>query len=168
MFDYDALDRLVSAAASGGDNGLGDYSLEMAYDPDSGNLSQKGELYYRYLDSGHSHAVTAVSDGWRYEYDPNGNLVRKAYRPGLYFPLVLLTEPEETLGEPPESQAEPTSPYPLPEEQSRAEPAGLLAWLHSAWDFIGRLFGSGQADCPGRRTAAGRPARSAGRDRVRL
>ena len=32
VFDYDALDRLVSASASGGDNGLGDYSLEMAYD----------------------------------------------------------------------------------------------------------------------------------------
>jgi RHS repeat-associated protein len=116
----------------------------MGYDPDSGNLSQKGELHYRCLDSTHSHAVTAVSDGWRYEYDPNGNLVRKAYRPGLYFPLVLLTEPEETLGEPPESQAEPTSPYPPVEEQSRAEPGGLLAWLHSAWDFIGRLFGSGR------------------------
>jgi YD repeat-containing protein len=68
--------------------------------------------------------------------------VRKAYRPGLYFPLVLLTEPEETLSAAPESQSSPTYPYPLPEEQSRAEPSGLLAWLHSAWDILVHFFDS--------------------------
>jgi YD repeat-containing protein len=143
VFDYDALDRLVSASASGGDSGLGDYSLEMAYDPGSGNLSQKGELYYRYLDSGHSHAVTAVSDGWRYDYDPNGNLVRKVSQPWslleLYLPVVMSSLPEEAL----ESQSAPLSPYPPPEAQSRAEPAGLLAWLHSAWDALVSWFGGG-------------------------
>ena len=157
VFDYDALDRLVSASASGGDNGLGDYSLEMAYDhgsvslASSGNLRQKGELLYLYGDSGHTHAVTAVSDGWRYEYDPNGNLVRKVSQPwlllDLYLPVVMSSLPEETLDSPsesPESQSAPVSPYPPPEEQSRGQTSGLVAWLHSAWDFLVRLFARGQ------------------------
>ena len=83
-------------------------------------------MYYRYLDSGHSHAVTAVSDGWRYDYDPNGNLLRKVYRPGLYFPLVLLTEPEEALGAPPESQL--SRPPPTRRQKSKAG-LNLLGWL---------------------------------------
>ncbi len=153
-FGYDALARLVSASASGGDSGLGDYSLEMAYDPGSGNLRQKGELLYLYGDSEHTHAVTAVSDGWRYDYDPNGNLVRKVSQPWLllelYLPVVMSSLPEETLdspseapGAPPESQPTPVSPYPLPEAQSRDKPSGLVAWLHSAWDALVSWFGGG-------------------------
>ncbi len=122
----------------------------MSYDQNSGNLLRKGELLYLYGDSQHAHAVTAVSDGWRYEYDPNGNLVRKVAQPWVmletYLPLAMMSLPEEALDsppEPPESQSAPVSPYPPPEEQSRAEPSRLFAWLHSAWDFLTGLFSEG-------------------------
>ena len=113
-------------------------------------MLEKDGLQYQYGAGGHSHAVTAVSDGWRYEYDPNGNLARKVSQPWLllelYLPVVMSSLPEEALDSPPESpesQSAPVSPYPPPEAQSRAEPAGLVAWLHSAWDALVSWLGGG-------------------------
>jgi RHS repeat-associated protein len=71
-FTYDALDRLVSAVASGGTGGT--YGLQnYTYNPDTGNLSINGTVSYTYGDSAHKHAVTGTSNGNSYSYDANGN-----------------------------------------------------------------------------------------------
>ena len=65
--------------------------------------------------------------------------------------LVLLTQPGKGLGEPPETlppetPPAPLSPYPPAAGQGRAEPSGLVAWVHSAWDFLVSWFGGGTQD----------------------
>ncbi len=79
-FAYDDLYRLLSAQASGGLNGVGDYdestasSLGYTYDPNTGNLASKAGLTYTYGDPSHAHAVASLSNGFSYQYDPNGNM----------------------------------------------------------------------------------------------
>ena len=87
-FTYDSLDRLASAAASGGYNGKGDYPLEeYVYEASSGNLTQKGNLALSYgglpaaCDNPQAapagpHAVTQAG-GNTYCYDANGNMVQR-------------------------------------------------------------------------------------------
>jgi RHS repeat-associated protein len=71
-FTYDALDRLVSAVASGGTGGT--YGLQnYTYHPDTGNLASNAGITYTYGDSAHKHAVTGTSNGNSYSYDANGN-----------------------------------------------------------------------------------------------
>jgi RHS repeat-associated protein len=75
-FTYDTLDRLTSAEATGGQNGV--YAAETyGYDEDTGNLALKSGLSYSYLDSAHAHAVTNTSDGSVYTYDANGNQISR-------------------------------------------------------------------------------------------
>jgi len=59
-FEYDDLDRLTSATASGGTQGL--YSEDYTYATATGNLSSKGGITYTY-DLEHPHAVASTSNG---------------------------------------------------------------------------------------------------------
>lgn len=74
-FTYDALNRITSATATGGTNGL--YTETYDYDADSGNLSLKNNLTYTYGDTAHIHAATALSNGNSYGYDANGNMTAR-------------------------------------------------------------------------------------------
>ncbi|MBI5351758.1 MAG: hypothetical protein HZB50_03885 [Chloroflexi bacterium] len=82
IFTYDALNRITSASAVGGTNGQ--YSESYSYDPVSGNLALKSDLTYpssdvayTYGDLAHVHAVTSLSNGNRYDYDANGNMIQR-------------------------------------------------------------------------------------------
>ena len=83
-FSYDPLDRLLSASASGGFNGVGDYSQGYSYDPLSGNLAAKGGVSYSYGDSSHAHAVTSLSNGSSFQYDANGNMTQRTVNGQTY------------------------------------------------------------------------------------
>ena len=64
-FGYDDLDRLTSAQASGGTNGI--YATETyTYTATTGNLYSKAGVTYTYGDSDHAHAVTSLSNGISY------------------------------------------------------------------------------------------------------
>jgi YD repeat-containing protein len=65
-FGYDAADRLTSAAASDGTNGI--YSEAYTYDGTTGNLSSKTGLGTYTYNSTHKHAVASVS-GRTFQYD---------------------------------------------------------------------------------------------------
>ena len=69
-FSYDVLQRINSAGATGGSDGL--YSETYGYDANTGNLSSKGGVNYTY-NSNHPHAVGSLSNGNSYSYDANGN-----------------------------------------------------------------------------------------------
>ncbi|HKY54988.1 MAG TPA: hypothetical protein VJM08_11810, partial [Anaerolineales bacterium] len=70
-FGYDSLNRLTSAAVTGGSNGL--YNESYTYNATTGNLASKGGLNYTY-DPNHAHAVASLSNGNNYQYDANGNM----------------------------------------------------------------------------------------------
>ena len=57
-FSYDPLDRLLSASASGGLNGVGDYSQGYSYDP--------------------------LTDGGSFQYDANGNMTQRVVNGQTY------------------------------------------------------------------------------------
>jgi RHS repeat-associated protein len=69
-FTYDFLDRLTSASATGGTQGL--YSESYAYSATTGNLTTKGGVSLSYGDSEHPHAVTGAGSN-TYSYDENGS-----------------------------------------------------------------------------------------------
>ncbi len=72
-FNYDTLDRLKDAVASGGVGGT--YAKEYyTYNTTTGNLATKAGVTYTYGDSDHPHAVTSLSNGNSYGYDDNGNM----------------------------------------------------------------------------------------------
>jgi RHS repeat-associated protein len=73
-FGYDALNRLTSAAVTGGADGL--YNEAYQYHASSGNLSMKGGIAYSYNDPAHAHAVTNAGSN-SYIYDANGNMTRR-------------------------------------------------------------------------------------------
>jgi len=70
-FGYDSLNRLTSANAAGGTNGL--YNESYSYSASTGNLSVKAGVSYTY-DPNHPHAVESLSNGNSYDYDANGNM----------------------------------------------------------------------------------------------
>jgi RHS repeat-associated protein len=74
-FTYDALNRLISGAATGGTNGL--YDEGYSYDPATGNLASKTGMGAYTYDATHKHAVAYTSSGWSYQYDANGNMTRR-------------------------------------------------------------------------------------------
>jgi YD repeat-containing protein len=81
-FQYDNLDRLTSAGASGGVRG--NYGPESyTYDPVTGNLASKAGVAYTYSSS-HKHAVTALSSGNTYQYDANGNMTQRVANSQTY------------------------------------------------------------------------------------
>ncbi len=78
-FTYDSLNRLVTAAASGGTGNYGNYSQETtAYDPTTGNISSTTAMgSYTYTDGAHAHAVTKLNGVQKYWYDANGNMTTR-------------------------------------------------------------------------------------------
>jgi YD repeat-containing protein len=76
-FEYDDLDRLWHASATGTE-AEGGYAQETYdYDTLTGNLQLKGDLTLHYEDASHAHAATsATKDGVTntYTYDANGNM----------------------------------------------------------------------------------------------
>ncbi|MBV6397148.1 MAG: hypothetical protein HFACDABA_02753 [Anaerolineales bacterium] len=75
-FTYDALDRLITAGATG-DTSQGGYATETyGYDATTGNLSTKAGVTYTY-DVNHKHAVASLSNGNSYSYDANGNMTTR-------------------------------------------------------------------------------------------
>ena len=71
-FTYDNLDRLSTADATGGTDGL--YTETYGYDAATGNIASKAGLSYTYGATAHPHAVTGLSDGSTYGYDANGSM----------------------------------------------------------------------------------------------
>ena len=132
-FEYDAMDRLLSASASGGSQGAGDYSQGYSYDTTTGNLASMDGVSYFYSDLAHPHAVTSLSSGESFAYNANGGMARKPALPFSYvlLPLVVMgeaSEESEAQMAPP-GEVESSSPYPEPEEQSRL---GGVELAHSA------------------------------------
>ncbi len=84
-FSYDALDRLLSASASGGSGGQGQYSESYSYNA-IGNLMSKGGVNYTYPASGQGsvrpHAVSSTSNGGSFSYDNNGNMTSRRLQTG--------------------------------------------------------------------------------------
>jgi RHS repeat-associated protein len=76
-FTYDTIDRLETAAASGGTGGT--YSVETyQYDATTGNLSNKPGLgAIAYNDAAHKHAATHIAGVQKYWYDANGNMTTR-------------------------------------------------------------------------------------------
>jgi RHS repeat-associated protein len=73
-FGYDSLNRLTSAVATGGSNGL--YNQSYTYNASTGNLASKAGVTYTY-DPAHPHAVQSFSLGYSYLYDANGNMIER-------------------------------------------------------------------------------------------
>jgi hypothetical protein len=75
-FTYDSLNRLTSAQASGGTEGV--YGAELYTYDDLGRLSSKtGVGSYGYPTSGKVHAVTHLNTVQKYWYDNNGNQTKR-------------------------------------------------------------------------------------------
>jgi YD repeat-containing protein len=85
-FSYDALDRLLTAVASGGSGGT--YSQKSYSYNAIGNITNfEGTAYY-YQDSAHKHAVTHLggtsSSYQKYWYDANGNQITRKVGSSTY------------------------------------------------------------------------------------
>jgi len=76
VFTHDALDRLLSASATGGTPNQGQYSETYTYDA-IGNLTSKAGVEYKYQDADHRHAVTHLDGVQKYWYDANGNMTTR-------------------------------------------------------------------------------------------
>jgi len=70
VFEYDSLDRLISA---NGSYGIQTYQ----YDPIGNIVSKDGVNYFYGQDNSKPHALTSGSDGFFAEYDENGNMAKK-------------------------------------------------------------------------------------------
>ncbi len=81
-FTYDALDRLLSADASGGSDGI--YSENYHYNPTTGNLESKAGVTLNYDDVNHKHAVSSTSSGNTYHYDLDGNQTQRTVNGQIY------------------------------------------------------------------------------------
>jgi len=75
-FEYDSLDRLVSAQASQVGDGS-NYSESYTYSSSTGNLASKTGIGNYTYDANHPHAVESTSNGWSFEYDQNGNMITR-------------------------------------------------------------------------------------------
>jgi uncharacterized protein RhaS with RHS repeats len=102
-FEYDSLDRLTSAEASGGTQG--NYSEAYSYDAATGNLAVKGSSSYNYgaqsagcpngaLDK--AHAVVTAGDNF-YCYDLNGNMVQRVISDTNYITYTLTYDAENNM-----------------------------------------------------------------------
>ncbi len=73
-FGYDSLSRMITATATGGNDGI--YSQSFSYN-EIGNLMTRDSYDYWYNNAAHRHAVASLSTGGTpvnsYGYDPNGN-----------------------------------------------------------------------------------------------
>ncbi len=74
-FSYDALNRLTTAAATGGSYGT--YTQRSYQYSNAGNLTSFEGSVYAYNDAAHKHGVTHVSGVQKYWYDPNGNVTQR-------------------------------------------------------------------------------------------
>jgi RHS repeat-associated protein len=76
-FSYDAINRLSSAAAIGGD--VTTTFMELYAYNANGNLASNTGLSLYYTDANHDHAVSSTSSGtdrnWTLSYDANGNMI---------------------------------------------------------------------------------------------
>ena len=74
-FTYDALNRLLTAQASGGSHGT--YTQRSYVYTNAGNIDTFEGAALGYNDPAHKHAVTHVNTVQRYWYDANGNATRR-------------------------------------------------------------------------------------------
>ena len=79
-FGYDALDRILSASATGGS--VGEYAESYSYDPETGNLAgvtRDGVASAYQYDANHPHAVETVTGGQPrgFTYDANGSMTTR-------------------------------------------------------------------------------------------
>jgi YD repeat-containing protein len=85
-FTYDPLDRLISAQATGGLAGNGNYGPESyTYNSNTGNLQSRTQggdtITYDYSDPLHARAVTTAGSN-TYCYNIAGNMTRRPWRAG--------------------------------------------------------------------------------------
>lgn len=83
-FDYDELNRLTGAVATGGADGEGDYPQEDYTYNQIGNLMSMGTREYAYNDTSHKHAVTDLDSQPTFSYDANGNQTQRLLSDGAY------------------------------------------------------------------------------------
>ncbi|MCW5859249.1 MAG: DUF11 domain-containing protein [Caldilineales bacterium] len=74
-FSYDALNRLLTAQATGGSNGA--YAQRSYVYSNAGNITSFEAAALTYTDASHKHAVTHVGSVQKYWYDANGNATRR-------------------------------------------------------------------------------------------
>jgi RHS repeat-associated protein len=75
LFAYDVLSRLSAARTEAGT--IGFYDETYSYGGTTGNLIESAGTQYSYQDAAHPHAVTHLDSQQRFEYDANGNQIRR-------------------------------------------------------------------------------------------
>jgi RHS repeat-associated protein len=72
-FEYDKINRLKKS-------GFGTYSYDRV-----GNITAKEGITFGYNDSNHPYCLTTGNNGYKAVYDPNGNLIEKTDKNGVYW-----------------------------------------------------------------------------------